>query len=299
VSASPPPGTHGRYPNGAVVTLTANPASGYKFQGWEGTLNGAANPTPLIIHSNLTVGARFETERPLVAVINPSFEADTFKKIPGYVGDDNGPITGWSADGAGVNPIWPFASTNYYFTDNGAIPDGRQAAFMQSDGALSQVVKGLAIGGTYRVDYGENGRLHGDTGDPQLEVRMGGRVIVPAHAVPSVGGSNPYIAKQSATFVATATQMELAFVKTGPPGLDRTVLIDDVRVIYLAQPAQLSMTLDQGSLNLVWDPAVTGFVLETTTSLTPPAHWAPVSGVINNQFVVPRQGTTRFYRLRH
>ena len=251
----------------------------------------------MIIHSNLTVGARFETERPLVAVVNPSFEVDTFTVIPGYVGD-NGPITGWSAAGAGVNPIWPFASTNDYFTDNGAIPDGRQAAFMQSDGALSQVVKGLVMGGTYRVDYCENGRLHEEPGDPILEVRMGGAVIVPAHGVPSVGGSNPYLAKQSATFVATATQMELAFVKVGPAGLDRTVLIDDVRVVCLALPVRLSATLVKGNLALAWDPSATGFTLETTGSLTPPVSWAAVSGVVNNQVTVLLQGSTRFYRLR-
>jgi hypothetical protein len=98
--------------------------------------------------------------------------------------------------------------------------------------------------------------------------------------------------------VATATQTELAFVKLGPAGLDRTVVIDDVRVIYLARPAQLSVTMGKGSLNLIWDPTVTGFILESTTSLMPPVQWTPVSGVVNNQVAVPLQGKTRFYRLR-
>jgi uncharacterized repeat protein (TIGR02543 family) len=298
VSVSPPPGTDGYYLNGAVLTLTATPVSGYKFSRWEGALSGTTSPATLTINGNLAVTAKFETVLPAVVLVNPSFEADTFTKIPGYVGD-NGPITGWSADGAGVNPIWPFASTNYYFTDNGAIPDGRQAAFVQSDGALSQVVKGLAMGGTYRVDFSENGRSHEESGDPILEVRMGGTVIVPAHGVSSVGGSNPYTAKQSATFVATASQMELAFVKVGPSDLDRTVLIDDVRVLCLAMPLRLSVSSGKGNLNLVWDPALSGFILESTTSLTPPVQWTPVSGVINNQVTLPTQGTTRFYRLRY
>lgn len=121
---------------------------------------------------------------------------------------------------------------------------------------------------------------------------------MPAHAVPPVGGSLPYTAQQSATFVATASQMGLAFVKTGPPSLDRTVLIDDVRVVYLARPPQLFMTLGQGNVHLIWDLAVTRYLLENATSLTPPVQWTPVPGVVSNQIAVPMQETNRFYRLR-
>jgi uncharacterized repeat protein (TIGR02543 family) len=298
VSVSPSPSSNGRYPAGTVVTVMAQPISGYQFADWEGALSGTANPTTLTLNNNLTVTARFASQLPLATLINPSFEMDTFTKIPGYVGD-NGPITGWSANGAGVNPIWPFASTNYYFTDNGAIPEGRQAAFVQSDGPLSQVVKGLVAGGTYRVDYCENGRTHGDPGqEVQLEVRIGGTVIVPAHSVPPVGGSNPYWAKQSATFVATAAQMKLAFVKVGPASLDRTVLIDDVRVVCLKKPTPLFATLGSGGVTLAWDLTFKGVILETTTSLTPPVQWTAVPGVVNNQVTMPTAGPNRFYRLR-
>jgi hypothetical protein len=64
------------------------------------------------------------------------------------------------------------------------------------------------------------------------------------------------------------------------------------------RPLQLSMTLGQGTVNLIWDLAVTRFLLETTTSLMPPVQWTPVPGVVNNQIAVPMQGTNRFYRLR-
>jgi hypothetical protein len=93
--------------------------------------------------------------------------------------------------------------------------------------------------------------------------------------------------------------MELAFVKVGPLGLDRTVLIDDVRVLCLAMPQCLSVSAGKGNLTIAWDPAVSGGMLETTTSLLPPVQWTPVTGVINNQVIVPIQGTTRFYRLRY
>ena len=87
-------------------------------------------------------------------------------------------------------------------------------------------------------------------------------------------------------------------MKTGPAGLDRTVLIDAVRVIRCPMPGKLSTVLGKGNLTLSWDPTATGTTLETTANLKPPGQWTPVSGVVNNQVTVPVQGTARFYRLR-
>jgi hypothetical protein len=52
-----PPG--GLYEPGATVTLTATPAPGRTFGGWEGDLAGAANPATLVVDRDLQVGARF------------------------------------------------------------------------------------------------------------------------------------------------------------------------------------------------------------------------------------------------
>ncbi len=49
----------GTYNEGTVVTLTANPVSGWQFDGWSGDLSGAVNPTTITMNSNKTVTANF------------------------------------------------------------------------------------------------------------------------------------------------------------------------------------------------------------------------------------------------
>jgi hypothetical protein len=171
------------------------------------------------IVARLTVG---------LAMNNPSFEADTFTVWPGYV-SGNGPITGWNAlDGHGINP-----ASGSPFADNGAIPHGQQVAFMQADGALSQTVSGFTPGAQYYLHYFENSRT---TVTPWLEVRLGGNKLIAPHAVLPVGGSNPYYEVFSDVFVATNTDLELAFVKSNPLAGDSTALIDNVAFVQV-QPS--------------------------------------------------------------
>jgi hypothetical protein len=56
ISASPA----GPYAAGTVVTLTATPASGWRFSSWSGNLTGYANPATLIVNGNYTVTATFD-----------------------------------------------------------------------------------------------------------------------------------------------------------------------------------------------------------------------------------------------
>lgn len=91
---------------------------------------------------------------------NPSFETDTFTVWPGYI-SDNSPITGWTANAeyrAGLNP-----ATGSPFADNGAIPDGNNVAFLQSDDGingttLETTITGLTAGTTYKVMFRANAR---------------------------------------------------------------------------------------------------------------------------------------------
>ncbi|MBN1320831.1 MAG: S-layer homology domain-containing protein [Thermoleophilia bacterium] len=48
------------YTSGETVTLTANPAAGYKFSYWSGDLIGVTNPKSLVMDANKTVYAHFE-----------------------------------------------------------------------------------------------------------------------------------------------------------------------------------------------------------------------------------------------
>ncbi|HSH16920.1 MAG TPA: immunoglobulin domain-containing protein, partial [Verrucomicrobiae bacterium] len=171
-------------------------------------------------------------EAPLPAIANPSFEADTFTVFPGYV-SGNGPITGWaSAGGAGINP-----GGGSPFADNGAIPDGTQVAFIQEDSALSQVVDGFVVGRTYQLRYYENAR---NGNRPYLAVAVGGNTVVADHEVNSVGGANPYREVISDPFVAGASSLEIAFIKSNPLGGDNTVLIDNVGFLPSGTPPSIT-----------------------------------------------------------
>lgn len=190
--------------------------------------------------------ARLEIGLP---VANPSFEANSFGTFPGYT-SGNGPITGWTAlGGHGLNPAGgnPFA-------DNGTVPDGNNVAFMQENGALSQMVSGFAIGADYYVVYYENARSVVTV--PSLEVKIGDLTVVPTHPRPPVGGNNPYVRVQSDIFTADAETMQLSFIKSNPQGNDSTALIDNVCVVEVPQGTPTSIIVQpQDVIAQVGEPA--------------------------------------------
>jgi hypothetical protein len=52
----------GVYTGGTVVTVTANPNSGYSFSGWSGDLSGSVSPTNLTMNANKSVTANFSVQ---------------------------------------------------------------------------------------------------------------------------------------------------------------------------------------------------------------------------------------------
>jgi hypothetical protein len=172
--------------------------------------------------------SNYEVPPPQVA--NPSFEVDAVPPFPGY-----GSITGWTVGGGGIN------NSSGPFHDNGTIPDGEKIAFIQSDGTMSQVVSGFIAGASYQIRYFENARNCCSGTAPFVEVRIGGNTIVAPHAVPPVGGSNPYREVISDPFVATASSLELAFIKSNPQGGDTTLLIDNVSIVPPNTPPSITL----------------------------------------------------------
>jgi len=162
---------------------------------------------------------------PPLALVNPSFEADTFTVDPGYV-SGNGPITGWrsSADArVGLNP-----ATTSPFANNGVIPNGRNVALIQASNGtewLDQRVFGFEPEDTYLVTFFENSRS--GYGTPNVDVKLGADTIVPTHPVPAVGGAAAYRYIGSKPFApTTAGAYDLRFTNTAPN--DATALIDNV-----------------------------------------------------------------------
>ncbi len=155
---------------------------------------------------------------------NPSFETDTFATFPGYI-SGNGPITGWTGEPAarvGLNPAGgsPFA-------DNGTLPDGKNAAFIQANvddpatpTTLSTTVTGLTSGKTYKVRFQANAR-NGQVGN--LRVAVDGTEIV-ATSVWSAGGANPY---WYIAFEFTAAGSTAALTLSNDATTDQTVNVDN------------------------------------------------------------------------
>jgi uncharacterized repeat protein (TIGR02543 family) len=73
INAVPPPGGDGKYASGTVVTLTANPATGYAFGNWSGDASGSSNPVQVTMTGNKSVTANFTLLRYTLALTaNPS-----------------------------------------------------------------------------------------------------------------------------------------------------------------------------------------------------------------------------------
>jgi uncharacterized repeat protein (TIGR02543 family) len=110
--------SQGPYHLNDAVTLTAVPATGYAFTGWDGALSGSTNPAPLTITGNMVVTANFA---PIVVTlttnISPAGTGAITPNNPGpyHYGDtvqltavpNNGYSFGqWSQDATGTtNPV--------------------------------------------------------------------------------------------------------------------------------------------------------------------------------------------------
>ncbi len=182
----------------------------------------------VLANSAASVTSVVATVRVGLAMVNPSFEADTFAAFPGYV-SGNGPITGWaSLPNHGINTAaGPFA-------DNGTIPHGGQVAFLQGAGTLSQTVSGFTPGNDYYIEYFENARTGGAIAGLSLTVSDGVTplTIVPTHNVTRVGAA-PYVRVISYGFVASASSLTLTFTKSDAVAGDSTALIDNVCILPL------------------------------------------------------------------
>jgi uncharacterized repeat protein (TIGR02543 family) len=66
VSVNPAPQTNGKYAKNTVVTLTANPSTGYDWVSWSGTDDDTANPTTVTMGRNKQVSVNFQPRFSLI-----------------------------------------------------------------------------------------------------------------------------------------------------------------------------------------------------------------------------------------
>jgi hypothetical protein len=278
---SPAPTYQWRF-NGENIPAETNPSftiasiASFDSGNYDVVLSNTAGSVTSIV-ATLTVG---------LPMVNPSFETDNFTVFPGYVAG-NGPITGWNSLGNhGVNPGASFSP----FADNGTIPHGTKVAFMQGDGPMTQLVTSFTPGETYYVHYYENAR-NGNTPAVAVTISDGTNTLalVDEHVVNSVGGSNTYREVISRAFVATTSEMTLAFVKSNPRGGDTTVLIDNVAIVRI-QPTTPPFITQQpsGSVVEVADPV--SLAVTAIGGLPLSYQWrrgaSPITGATNSTFSI-------------
>jgi uncharacterized repeat protein (TIGR02543 family) len=94
ISLNPSGGT---YDAGTVVTVTANPSSGWQFDGWSGDLSGTTNPTTITMNSNKSITATFSEISATGTVGNTSVFGSTsvsgYRRAMPFTMPENGTIT--------------------------------------------------------------------------------------------------------------------------------------------------------------------------------------------------------------
>lgn len=106
---------HGYYSDGAQVTLTATPASGYEFASWSGDASGTSPTATITMSSNKDVTANFRViQYTLATSISPPEGGSTSPSSGSYDGDSSFTLTAtpssgyefvsWSGDASGTNP---------------------------------------------------------------------------------------------------------------------------------------------------------------------------------------------------
>ncbi len=181
----------------------------------------------------------FQLDSNYVPLLNPSFEAGgTSLPFPGYTSTGATPssLAGWTKSGDG-NVGYNYAG-NAPFADNGAIPEGQAAGFIQNGAALSQIVSGLAPGQVYNLELDYNTRNDGNSG--HIQVNLGGTTLLDAFLTP-VGGSNPwYHLSVPWTAGASIATLEIKGIANGP---DATVVFDNVNLRIVPEPSMSAVAL--------------------------------------------------------
>jgi len=129
VAKNPNPAT---YNTGSTVTLTATPATGYRFTGWSGNASGSTNPLTVTMNANKNITANFALIAAGTFTLNVTAQNGTVSKTPNQATYASGaqvvltptPATGyrfsgWSGDASGTaNPLTVTMNGNKNITAN-------------------------------------------------------------------------------------------------------------------------------------------------------------------------------------
>lgn len=158
-----------------------------------------------------------------------------------------------------TNGFWTFSGTNGNGSgivangsgfSNPSAPEGTQAAFVQSNGVISQVFAGFVPGMTYTIIYSAAQR-----GGASQHGGESWNVMIDNTVIQSNSPGSTSYTDYSTTFVATAALHTLSFVGTDLAGGDNTVFLDNVQ-ITIAPPAVSNFSFEVPSIsNYQYNPA--------------------------------------------
>jgi uncharacterized repeat protein (TIGR02543 family) len=158
-----------QYPAGVTVTVTATPAAGYQFTGWQGDASGSTNPVTVKMDGNKTVTATFVPVAPnqytLTVSASPA-DGGTITRAPDQPQYSSGAtvtvtataasgyqFTGWQGDAGGsTNPITITINANKAIT---AMFVRSSSTSFFNDTQDSMSIVSLKIDGVERLRPGE------------------------------------------------------------------------------------------------------------------------------------------------
>jgi alpha-L-rhamnosidase len=219
-------------PGGPYTTVASNvPTTSYTDTG---LVNGAAY---YYVVSSVNDGGESADSGEVSAaprlITNAGFEAPATST---YVYNPGG--GGWTFSAqSGSNGSGVTANGSLFSSGSANAPEGQQAAFLQGNGSITQVISGLTPGVTYNVLFSAGQRVAGASWNLTGEtwnVTIDGAVI----ASYAPGQAATTYADYSATFTATAATHTLAFV--GTKTTDNTIFLDNVRLVRSAAATGLA-----------------------------------------------------------
>jgi hypothetical protein len=171
ITLSPPGGS---YAPGTVVTVTADPATGYHFDHWTGDLSGSTNPTTITMNGNKNVTAVFVLNQ-YTLTVNTSGQGSVDLNPPGGIYNHGTTVqltanaaTGWHFDAwsgdlsGSANPATITMNGNRTVTATFGLLGDLNCDGTLGFGDINPFVLAISDAGIYQTTYPLCNILHGD-----------------------------------------------------------------------------------------------------------------------------------------